>query len=173
MKKIALFVAMLVIGISYASAQTADIKFDKTTHDFGTFSENNPVVSCVFTFTNIGDAPLVIHQAVASCGCTVPEYTQEPIMPGKTGTIKVTYNGTDKYPGHFKKSITLRTNAKTEMLRLYIHGMSYSEIARKMDCSTSGVRWNFQEMIARAGYSCKEDLIAAALESKLIVTTLK
>ena len=66
MKKIALFVAMLVIGISYASAQTADIKFDKTTHDFGTFSENNPVVSCVFTFTNIGDAPLVIHQAVAS-----------------------------------------------------------------------------------------------------------
>ena len=60
-----------------------------------------------------------------------------------------------------------------EMLRLYIRGMSYSEIAREMKCSTSGVRWNFQEMIARAGYSCKEDLIAAALESKLIVTTLK
>ena len=60
-----------------------------------------------------------------------------------------------------------------EMLRLYIHGMSYSEIARKMDCSASGVRWNFQEMIAKAGYSCIEDLIAAALESKLIVTTLK
>ena len=60
-----------------------------------------------------------------------------------------------------------------EMLRLYICGMSYSEIAKKMNCSTSGVRWNFQEMITRAGYSCKEDLIAAALESKLIVTTLK
>ncbi len=60
-----------------------------------------------------------------------------------------------------------------EMLRLYIHGMSYSEIAKKMECSTSGVRWNFQEMIAKAGYSCKENLIAAALESKLIVTTLK
>ena len=52
-------------------------------------------------------------------------------------------------------------------------GMSSSEIAKKMDCSTSGVRWNFQEMITKAGYSCKEDLIAAALESKLIVTTLK
>ena len=62
------------------------------------------------------------HQAVASCGCTVPEYTKEPIMPGKKGTIKVTYNGTGKYPGHFKKSITLRTNAKTEMVRLYIEG---------------------------------------------------
>ena len=60
-----------------------------------------------------------------------------------------------------------------EMLRLYICGFSYSEIAREMNCSTAGVRWNFQEMIMKAGYSCKEDLIAAALESKLIVTTLK
>jgi hypothetical protein len=43
-------------------------------------------------------------------------------MPGKTGTIKITYNGTGKYPGHFKKSITLRTNAKTEMMRLFVEG---------------------------------------------------
>ena len=87
---------MLVLSIGYVSAQgKADIKFDKTSHNFGTFSENDPVVSCVFTFTNVGDAPLVIHQAVASCGCTVPEYTQEPVLPGKTGTVKITYNGTE------------------------------------------------------------------------------
>ena len=49
---------LLVMGVSFAFAQTnADIKFDKTTHDFGKFSENSPVVSCTFTFTNIGDAP--------------------------------------------------------------------------------------------------------------------
>lgn len=114
---------MLVLGIGLAAAQgKADIKFDKTTHDFGTFSEENPVVTHIFTFTNVGDGPLVIHQAVASCGCTVPEYTQEPVQPGKTGTIKVTYNGRGRYPGHFKKSITLRTNGKTEMLRLFIEG---------------------------------------------------
>lgn len=114
---------MLTLSIGLLSAQNvADVKFDKTTHDFGTFSENNPVVACTFTFTNIGDAPLVIHQAVASCGCTVPEYTKEPVMPGKKGTIKITYNGTGKYPGHFKKSITLRTNAKTELVRLYVEG---------------------------------------------------
>jgi hypothetical protein len=123
MKKILFFVVMLVMGVAFASAQSqAEIKFDKTTHDFGTFSENSPVVSCTFTFSNVGNAPLVIHQAVASCGCTVPDYTKEPILPGQKGTIKVTYNGTGKYPGHFKKSITLRTNAKTEMLRLYIEG---------------------------------------------------
>ena len=67
MKKILFLMTLLVVGVSFAFAQTnADIKFDKTTHDFGKFSENSPVVSCVFTFTNIGDAPLVIHQAAAS-----------------------------------------------------------------------------------------------------------
>ena len=114
---------MLVVSMGCILAQDkADIKFDKTTHNFGTFSEDNPIVSCVFTFTNVGNAPLVIHQAIASCGCTVPEFTQEPVMPGKKGTIKITYNGTGKYPGHFKKSITLRTNAKVEMMRLYVEG---------------------------------------------------
>jgi hypothetical protein len=65
---------------------------------------------------------LVINQAVASCGCTVPEYTKNPIQPGEKGEIKVTYNGTGKFPGHFKKSITVRTNGDVEMTRLYIEG---------------------------------------------------
>jgi len=60
----------------------------------------------------------------------VPEYTKEPIQPGKKGTIKVTYNGTGKYPGHFKKSITLRTNAKTEMVRLYIDDPERREVRK-------------------------------------------
>ena len=123
MKKLAFYMLMLVMSIGYAYAQGgADIKFDKTTHNFGTFSENNPVVSCTFTFTNVGDAPLVIHQAVASCGCTVPEYTQEPVMPGKTGTMKKTYGGTGNNAGHLKKTITSRTNDKTEMMRLFVEG---------------------------------------------------
>ena len=100
----------------------AEIKFDKLTHDFGKFSESSPKVSCVFTYTNVGDSPLIINQAMASCGCTVPEYTKQPVMPGQKGEIKVTYNGTGKYAGHFKKSITIRTNAKTEMIRLFIEG---------------------------------------------------
>ena len=121
MKKTLLTVLMLVCGIAFASAQ-AEIKFDKLTHDFGTFSESTPVVSCTFVFTNTGDKPLVINQAVASCGCTVPEYTKDPVKPGEKGEIKVTYNGTGKFPGHFKKSITVRTNGKVEMTRLYIEG---------------------------------------------------
>ena len=123
MKKIVLMTLLLVCGLTTAMAQKpAEIKFDKLTHDFGTFSEKNPVVTYTFTYTNVGEQPLVINQAVASCGCTVPEYTKTPIQPGEQGQIKVTYNGTGKFPGHFKKSITVRTNGAVEMTRLYIEG---------------------------------------------------
>ena len=123
MKKVLFIVLMLTLGLTYASAQKqADIKFEKTTHNFGEFSENEPTVSCSFKFTNTGNDLLVIHQAVASCGCTVPSYTKEPIKPGESGEIIVTYDGTGKFPGHFRKSITIRTNAKKEIIRLYVEG---------------------------------------------------
>jgi len=123
MKKLILMTLLLVCGMTMASAQKpAEIKFDKTTHDFGNFSEKSPVVTCTFSFTNVGERPLVINQAMASCGCTVPEYTKTPVKPGEKGEIKVTYNGTGKFPGHFKKSITVITNGAVEKTRLYIEG---------------------------------------------------
>ena len=123
MKKIALMTLLLVCGMTAALAQKpAEIKFDKLTHNFGTFSEKNPVVTCTFTYTNVGESPLIINPAVASCGCNVPEYTKTPVKPGEKGEIKVTYNGTGKVPGHFKKIITVRTNGAFEMTRLYIEG---------------------------------------------------
>jgi hypothetical protein len=123
MKKILLMAIMLLGSMTMMLAQKpAEIKFDKVTHNFGNFSDKEPVVSCVFSFTNVGEQPLVVNQAVASCGCTVPEYTKTPIQPGEKGEIKVTYNGTGKFAGHFKKSITIRTNGAVEMTRLYIEG---------------------------------------------------
>ncbi len=128
MKRIVLIICLLVCGMATALAQNADgqkqaeIKFDKTVINFGKFSEASPKVSGVFSFTNVGTAPLIINQAVASCGCTVPEYTKKPILPGQKGEIKVTYNGAGKFPGTFKKSITVRTNGKVEMTRLYVEG---------------------------------------------------
>lgn len=124
MKKVLSITLMLFACLTYAAAQQqAQIKFDKVSIDLGTFSESNPVQEAVFTFTNVGQAPLIINQAVASCGCAVPSYTKEPIKPGQKGQIKVTYNGKGKFPGHFKKSITVRTNGVPEMTRLYIEGV--------------------------------------------------
>ena len=122
MKKIFLLLMMLASLVAYAQQEQPEIKFDKTVHNFGTFSEKTPVQTAVFAFTNIGKTPLIINQAIASCGCTIPSYTKEPIMPGEKGTVKVTYNGKGIFPGHFKKSITIRTNGKVEMVRLYIEG---------------------------------------------------
>ena len=122
MKKTILSCLMLVFTMAVMAQQPAQIKFDKTTVNFGTISEKSPVATCTFTFTNIGEQPLVINQAIASCGCTVPEYTKTPVKPGEKGEIKVTYNGEGKFPGHFKKSITVRTNGAVEMTRLYIEG---------------------------------------------------
>ncbi len=123
MKKMILMTMMLVCGMTMSMAQKpAQIKFEKTTHNFGSFSESNPKVTCTFTYTNVGEQPLVVNQAIASCGCTVPEYTKTPVQPGEKGEIKVTYNGAGKFPGHFKKSITIRTNGAVEMTRLYIEG---------------------------------------------------
>ena len=124
MKKVLSITLMLFACLTYAAAQQqAEIKFDKVSIDLGTFSESNPVQEAVFTFTNVGQAPLIINQAVASCGCAVPSYTKEPIKPGQKGKIKGTYNGKGKFPGHFKKSITVRTNGVPEMTRLYIEGV--------------------------------------------------
>lgn len=124
MKKLILAIILSVFGLfAYATGNgEADIKFEKTSHNFGTFPESSPKVTCTFKFTNTGDKLLVIHQAMASCGCTVPQFPKEPIKPGESGEITVTYNGAGKFPGHFKKSITIRTNAKQEIIRLYVEG---------------------------------------------------
>lgn len=101
----------------------AEITFDTLRYDFGKFSKDEPRVSCSFPFKNTGTAPLIIHQAIATCGCTVPTYTKEPIKPGEKGKIDVTYDGKDKFPGHFQKTITVRSNAINEVVRLTIEGM--------------------------------------------------
>ena len=128
MKRHMLFVLMLATAI-VGSAQEevkqkdkAEMKFEKTRHDFGVFAQDTATVTYDFVFTNVGKSPLIIHQASASCGCTVPEYTLEPIMPGCKGKITVTYNGKGRRPGVFRKSITVHNNGKQTPVRLYIEG---------------------------------------------------
>lgn len=121
MKKILVLTLLLLTGFNFVFGQ-AKIKFDNVSLDLGTFSENDAVQKCTYTFTNVGDQPLVINQAIASCGCTVPTYTKTPVQPGKKGSVTVTYNGKGKFPGHFKKTITIRTNGVPEVVRLYVEG---------------------------------------------------
>ncbi len=88
----------------------AKIKFEKTEHDFGTINEGD-IVDTVFSFKNSGKSELIITSAKGSCGCTVPEWPKEPIMPGEEGQIRVKFNS-DKKPNLQQKTITLVTNTE-------------------------------------------------------------
>ncbi|MCM1368946.1 MAG: DUF1573 domain-containing protein [Candidatus Amulumruptor caecigallinarius] len=124
MKKIIilLFTVLLFIPVAVcAKGKRAEIKFTEQTYNFGTIPEKGGKVSHEFEFVNTGDANLVIIDATADCGCTVPEYPAKPIAPGKKGKIKVTYNPLYR-PGSFTKVVTVRTNAKPKKARVKITG---------------------------------------------------
>jgi hypothetical protein len=106
--------------IAQEVVQGPAITVDKETHDYGViqFDSNG---ECEFTITNSGTEPLLITGARGSCGCTVPTYPQEPIAPGKSAVIKVTYD--TKRPGSFQKSVTISSNAANEPTKtVYIKG---------------------------------------------------
>lgn len=104
MKKI---FAGLFLTASFALASAQTISFDKTTFDYGTVKVGADGHR-IFTVKNTGDKPLIISKVQASCGCTTPEWSQEPIMPGKTAPIKVGYNTT--IVGPFTKIIEVYSN---------------------------------------------------------------
>jgi hypothetical protein len=134
MKKIILSLTIVLAGLSAAQAQTpnaptdavkavnpkaADIKFNSLEIDYGTI-EHNADGNREFKFKNVGKEPLIIANCQGSCGCTVPTWPKEPIMPGKSGIIKVKY-ATDRV-GHFQKNVTVTSNAKVEKVVLTIKG---------------------------------------------------
>ena len=124
MRKIGILLLMLIaLG---ASVQAADknkgqIKFEETVYDFGNIKEDGGKVTHEFTFTNVGKDPVKITDARAQCGCTTPEYPQEEIAPGESGTVKVTYNPLGR-PGGFTKTVTVRSTGTPGKVILKIRG---------------------------------------------------
>lgn len=105
----------------YSSFSQAVINFNARIHDFGTIKEVNGAVSYNFEFVNRGTAPILIKNVESSCGCTSPEWTKQPVLPGKTGFVKAIFNPKDR-PGYFDKTITVYSNAQTPVVELKIKG---------------------------------------------------
>ena len=124
LKKLHTVVLALCITFLMSAQEVKEgmVEFDRTVCDFGDVLLSDGPLKCSFNVRNISGKPLVIYNVSTSCGCTDAKWTKEPIQPGQKGVIKVTYNGTGRFPGHFKKSITVRTNGTVEMTRLYIEG---------------------------------------------------
>ncbi|MCD8193568.1 MAG: DUF1573 domain-containing protein [Tannerellaceae bacterium] len=118
-----IFMALLLATGSAFSQQDggAVISADVTTHDFGEINEKDGKVTHSFTVKNEGNAPLIITRVIASCGCTTPEWTKEPIAPGKEGTIKGTFDPLNR-PGPFAKTISVYSNGKKGSFIFTIRG---------------------------------------------------
>ena len=85
------------------------IVFEENSYDFGEIKQGD-VVSHVFEFKNNGTAPLILSDVKTTCGCTAPEWTKEPVLPGKKGSVKVTFNSSGK-TGRTNKTIQVFSNA--------------------------------------------------------------
>lgn len=125
MKRISFIVflaALFAIITTAADKPASAIVFDSKVHEFGIVSHNGGPVRCEFKFTNTGDGPLVIVSANASCGCTQPKYSRDPVEPGKSGKIRVTFLP-ETTTGNFSKTIKVRTNdPKNKKIILRITG---------------------------------------------------
>jgi len=122
MKKLSLlFLFTLFISGAAFAQQKPSMDFARTEHNFGTIKEEMGAVTTQFEFTNTGKSPLIIQRVSASCGCTTPGYTREPVLPGKKGSISVKYS-TVRRPGTFNKTITVYTNVPDTVYVLTIKG---------------------------------------------------
>ena len=129
MKK--LFTTLLLVAACSVAVQAQEeksgpqFKFTDIVYDFGTIPEG-PQATYYFEFTNVGNEPLLIQNATASCGCTTPEVPRQPILPGQKNKIKVVYN-TQGRVGPFNKEIFIQSNAVNngdgkERFELFIKG---------------------------------------------------
>jgi hypothetical protein len=126
MKKIAALLIVMFIGVQFMVAQDQAVQpagktyaWNETTHDFGKIKQNDPA-AVTFTVKNNGTAPLIITAAKSSCGCTVAEYTKEPIKPNESGIVKATYNSARV--GVFTKTVTVTYDGITQPDVLTIKG---------------------------------------------------
>ena len=108
---------------------TAEISFEKESHDFGKIPQGIPA-TYEFMFTNAGKEPLIVNNVQKTCGCTVTQWTKTPVMPGQTGTVTAQYNAARE--GKFRKPIHVHSNAKNDKITLYFEG----EVLKKSDDST-------------------------------------
>lgn len=126
MKRIGFLILSAVLSLSFLAAQNASDKtpkaeFKTNVHDFKKIAEEVGQVTCTFELTNTGTAPLIINSVRASCGCTTPSHTTQPVLPGQKGEIKVAYSTTNRV-GAFSKNVTVFTNVPDTTYRLTIKG---------------------------------------------------
>lgn len=120
-----MFCPVFKVSAQDAAKPSSGILWTETTLDFGKIEQGKPV-NAEFEFKNPSMVPLIISSVRPTCGCTIADYPKEPVQPGKSGKISVTFNAASS--GFFQKSIVVSTNATEGNVSLIIKG---EVIARK------------------------------------------
>lgn len=159
MKKILLSAAVLTIAFgAFAQKKVSDVaKFASETLDLGVIKQGTPTKG-TFVVTNVSNEPLIIEQANPTCGCTISDYTKEPIAAGKTGNINATYNGANA--GHFDKHLTVKFAGVDEMKSITLTG--------EVKSAEEYAKWEVENAA-----KIKADEAAKAAEAKVKAVTAK
>ena len=143
MKKVVYLLGIMLLMAGAAKAQDSkapmgpEIEFEKIVHDYGDVPYNGNG-ECEFRFTNTGDEPLLIQKPKSSCGCTIPSWPNEPILPGESEVIKVTYK-TNRV-GQINKTVTVTSNAlKNSTVVLRIKGRVLDQPTETLPEKTNGL----------------------------------
>lgn len=172
MKRILLSAAVFALSATaFAQAKIAEVaKFTNETIDFGKIKQGVPQKG-TFTVTNIGKTPLIIEQANPTCGCTISDYTKEPIAPGKTGVINATYNAAAM--GHFEKHLTVKFAGVDEMKSITFTGDVIAAEQFDKDKAAAGTEVKEAEAVpspaaVRPVANAKKAVTPAPVEKKIV-----
>jgi hypothetical protein len=141
MKQLIILVSFLFF--TFILSAQPKLNFKSVEYDFGSIKEDKGLATTVFEFTNSGDQPLILNNVKATCGCTTPEWTQDPIAPGKSGTIKVSYNPQNR-PGQFTKNVNVFSNSEPSVVVLTIKGTVEAKeltLEDQYPRNMAGLRW--------------------------------
>jgi len=128
--------ALFLLTLSAGGATPAKLKFNKQVHDFGQILISNGPVKCAFTATNTSNQTIVIQSVTTTCGCTVASWTHDPIQPGQTAKVSVTYSN-DEGPYPFDKTLTVKLVGEQTPILLHIRGISQEKIKADKDVYTT------------------------------------
>ena len=136
MKKVIYLLGIMLLMVGAAKAQDTkaavgpEIEFEKVVHDYGDVPFNGDG-TCEFRFTNTGNEPLLVQKPKSSCGCTIPSWPNEPILPGESDVIMVTYR--TNRAGNINKTVTVTSNAlKNSTVVLRIKGRVLEQTSEAM-----------------------------------------
>ncbi|MDL5051569.1 DUF1573 domain-containing protein [Oscillatoria amoena NRMC-F 0135] len=157
MKRAGLFGLVMMSAAALLAQVAKPVRFTEETFDFGSIKEEDGPVAHTFSFTNASNRPVTILSVKPSCGCTTPEWSKEPVLPGKSGIVKAQYDPKGR-PGYFHKSLTITTDYDGQPVTIYIKGQVTSHNpATSYEYSASSGTLRFRSLSFNLGKVFRKD----------------